>query len=126
VVPGAVSRPDAASSSISGALAFEDHWREVTLARAAAAVWARPGGVTAMPGGLEELRRHDEEHGTSYVSTLVAHLDHHGDPARAAASIHVHPNTLRYRLARMAEVVDLGLDDATTRLALRLLLLARP
>lgn len=96
----------------------------MTLARAAAAVRAPDGGPRArLPGGLEELRRHDETHGTAYLPTLGAHLDHHADPARAAAALHVHPNTLRYRLARIAEVVDLGLDDPTTRLALRLHLL---
>ncbi|MDQ2755907.1 MAG: helix-turn-helix domain-containing protein, partial [Actinomycetota bacterium] len=83
-------------------------------------------GGGPLPGGLEELRRHDEAHGTAYLLTLGAHLDHHSDPARAAAALHVHPNTLRYRLARIAEVVDLQLDDPTTRLALRLHLLPLP
>lgn len=106
------------------AVAFETRWREVALARAAKALRPADGPPSQpLPGGLEDLRRHDEVHGTAYLLTLTAHLDHQGDPARAAAAVHVHPNTLRYRLARIAEVADLGLDDPQTRLALRLHLL---
>jgi DNA-binding PucR family transcriptional regulator len=38
--------------------------------------------------------------------------------------LHVHPNTLRYRMARIAELVDLDLDAPQSRLALRLQLAA--
>ena len=44
-----------------------------------------------------------------------------GPPGRAdrgrARSIHVHPNTMRYRMARIADLAGLDLDDATVRLA---------
>jgi DNA-binding PucR family transcriptional regulator len=38
--------------------------------------------------------------------------------------VHVHPNTLRYRMQRLSDVVDLDLHDPETRLALRLQLRA--
>jgi DNA-binding PucR family transcriptional regulator len=72
---------------------------------------------------VEALRRHDAERGTEYVSTLAAWLDHPGEPVVAARTLHVHPNTLRYRMGRLAalpELQDVDLGDPLTRLALRL------
>lgn len=47
------------------------------------------------------------------LRTLEAYLDHDLDRRRTAAALHVHPNTLDYRLKR---VVDLtGLEPATTK-----------
>lgn len=126
------------------AVRFDDAWREVTLARAARAVSRGHGGAeqkgrgAAAPaasgvarrserllgGPLPELEAHDVAHGTAYLATLAAHLDHPTEPTRAAAALHVHPNTLRYRLGRMSEVTALELDDPTTRLVLRLQLVA--
>jgi DNA-binding PucR family transcriptional regulator len=34
--------------------------------------------------------------------------------------LHVHPNTLRHRMRRITELVELDLDDPTVTLALRL------
>jgi DNA-binding PucR family transcriptional regulator len=47
-------------------------------------------------------------------------LDHPGAPAEAARAIHVHPNTMRYRMARIADLAGLDLDDPVVRLAVRL------
>jgi DNA-binding PucR family transcriptional regulator len=49
------------------------------------------------------------------VATLTAWLDAFGDIAAAAAAVHVHPNTLRYRLRRLAEVAGIDLDNADDR-----------
>jgi DNA-binding PucR family transcriptional regulator len=62
--------------------------------------------------------------GTDYVATLRAWLEQAGDVGRAAAQLHVHPNTLRYRLRRMAAVAPLELDSPSARLALQLQLAA--
>ena len=45
--------------------------------------------------------------------TLESYLAHDLDRRRTAASLHVHPNTLDYRLRRIVELT--GLDPATTR-----------
>jgi hypothetical protein len=94
-------------------------WAPVTADRAVSAI--RPG---ALLGPIREIQTHDIEHGTDYARTLAAWLDHPDDPRRAADRLHVHPNTLRYRMARLAEVVELDLGDPETRLALRLQLRA--
>jgi hypothetical protein len=96
----------------------DEVWAEVTVARAAATL------VGDTLGPLAALRRHDDEHRSDYLRTLAAWLDHPGAPTQAARSIHVHPNTMRYRMSRVAELADLDLDDPTVRLAVRLQLAA--
>jgi DNA-binding PucR family transcriptional regulator len=97
----------------------EDAWAAVTNARALGGIWTEE-----LLGPVETLRQHDEQHGTAYLETVAAWLDHPGDPRAAARAVHVHPNTLRYRMQRLSDVVDLDLHDPETRLALRLQLRA--
>lgn len=73
---------------------IEDAWDAVVFARARAAVQVDSG---LLGGPLPALVAHDREYGTDYVRTLSAWLQHFGDPKRAAAALHIHPNTLRYR-----------------------------
>ena len=63
------------------------------------------------------LSRHDAEHGTNLTGTLDAYLQAFGDVARAAAAVHVHRNTFRYRLGRIGEVTGADLSDPDVRLA---------
>ncbi len=103
-------------------VAVTDHeqvWAEVTVARAVAALTD-----SDVLGPVEVLRAHDAEHHTDHVRTLAAWLDHPGAPARAAKAIHVHANTLRYRLNRIADLAGLDLTDPVVRLAVRLQLAA--
>ncbi|MBY8849214.1 helix-turn-helix domain-containing protein [Saccharothrix sp. MB29] len=48
--------------------------------------------------------------------SLQTYLDEFGDVRTAAARLHVHPNTLRYRVRRAAEVGGFDLDDPLLRL----------
>lgn len=98
--------------------AHEDLWAEVTIARAAAAL----GEDLGEP--LATLASHDSEQGSDHLRTLTAWLDHPGAPTAAARALHVHPNTLRYRMARIVELAGLDLNDPTVRLAVRLQLAA--
>jgi hypothetical protein len=100
-------------------VALEDAWPEVTIARLAAAMRDQD-----LLGPLLALRTHDAERGTAYLASLAAWLDHRGAPADAARALHVHPNTLRYRMQRLGEVAQLDLADPRVRLALRVQLLA--
>lgn len=54
------------------------------------------------------------------VDTLRAYLDAFGDVAAAAAELHVHPNTVRYRVRRIEEILDSSLLDPDVRLLLSL------
>jgi hypothetical protein len=54
--------------------------------------------------------------------TLRAWLDAHGDVSAAAAALHVHPQTVRYRLAGLREAFAGALDDPAARLELAIAL----
>ena len=69
---------------------------------------------------MTQLHAHHVVHVTTYAATLAAWLDLPGDPRTAAKSLHVHPNTLRYRMHKLPELIDLDLTDPVTRLATRL------
>lgn len=58
------------------------------------------------------------------AETLRAHLDAFGDVAAAARRLHVHPNTVRYRIRRIEDVVGTTLADPDVRLLLSLSLRA--
>ncbi len=62
------------------------------------------------------LRAHDAQTGGELARSLLAYLDALGDVQAAAATLHVHPNTLRYRLRRAADTAGLDLDDPLLRL----------
>lgn len=93
----------------------EQSWAERTVRQATAGVDAEYLG-----GPAAQLAAHDREHGTHYVDTLRAVLRFPTDPSRAATSLHVHPNTLRHRMSKVFELVQIDLSDPLTRLALLL------
>lgn len=66
-------------------------------------------------GAVTLLAAHDAEHGSELLASLEAYLTEFGDVRRAAAAVHVHPNTFRYRLRRIAELSGLDLADADQR-----------
>jgi hypothetical protein len=71
-------------------------------------------------GPLADVTRYDAAHGSPLLTSLRTYLDSFGDMVGAARQLHVHPNTLRYRLRRIAELTGLDLDDADVRLAVSL------
>lgn len=58
------------------------------------------------------------------TETLRAWLDHQGEVAAVAAELHVHPQTVRYRLSRLRERLGDDLDDPEIRFELALALRA--
>jgi hypothetical protein len=75
-----------------------------------------------VPPRARAILGHDQQHGTAYAPLLVAHLDNARDIARTADWLAVHPNTVRYRLRRAAELFDLDLADTDQVLPLWLAL----
>lgn len=94
---------------------YQDTWAVLALHRLATAAIA--SGVVDV-GPLPELRRHDEANGTEYVHTLYEWLRHPGEPRTAGQALGIHPNTLRYRMRRIAEVANVDLSAPDIRLAL--------
>lgn len=58
------------------------------------------------------------------AETLGVYLDCFGDVAAAAQHLHVHPNTVRYRIRRVEQLLGASLNDADVRLLLSLSLRA--
>ncbi|MFI6030092.1 helix-turn-helix domain-containing protein [Amycolatopsis magusensis] len=96
-------------------VSFDEEWTALALHRAATAAGA---AKVAELGPLQAIRAHDEAHRTDYTDTLYEWLRHPGDPRGAALSLRIHPNTLRYRMRKLGELVPIDLDDPDVRLAL--------
>jgi hypothetical protein len=77
-------------------------------------------GTTPVLSRLRHMRVYDQANGSDYEQTLRVYLDEMGSVTAAARALHVHPNTLRYRLIRMEELFGVDLADASERLALHL------
>jgi DNA-binding PucR family transcriptional regulator len=53
------------------------------------------------------------------ASTLLRYLDTGSDVSRVAAELDIHPTTVRYRLRRLAQALELDLTDADDRLSVQ-------
>ena len=71
---------------------------------------------------IAPLIESDRRRGTGYIAALSTYFEAFGDYTAAAAKLHIHPNTLRYRLRKVQELSGVRLDDPEERLALMLLL----
>src|SRR5262249_19854741 len=58
--------------------------------------------------------------------TALAHLRHDRNAVAMATEMHVHPQTARYRIARLRELVGDQPDDPDARFELQLALRAEP
>jgi hypothetical protein len=96
-------------------ISHEDAWQVLVLHRSATG--ALSAGATEF-GPLQTLRAQDEHAGTAYVDTLYEWLRHPGDPRAASKALRIHPNTLRYRVAKLTDLAEMDLEDPDTRLAL--------
>jgi hypothetical protein len=71
-------------------------------------------------GPLARLDIYDLEHQSNLLETLDCWLQQFGDVTSTAERLHVHKNTLRYRLRRIEEVSEVALDDPGQRFELML------
>lgn len=71
------------------------------------------------------LVAYDERTGSGLMETLDAFFHCHGSPTDTAQRLHLHRNTVLYRLRRIEEIGGLRLDDAAVRLNLHLCLRIR-
>ena len=69
---------------------------------------------------LEALELYDAEYQTELRATLSEYLNCERNQAEAAKALHIHPNTVRYRLGRIREVAGLTLEDGEELKYLRL------
>jgi PucR C-terminal helix-turn-helix domain len=74
---------------------------------------------------LEPLDAETKASRRRLTETLRSWLDHQGEVARVAEDLHVHPQTVRYRLGRLRDRLGDALDDPRARFELGLALRAR-
>ena len=67
---------------------------------------------------LGALLAYDQEQNAELMHTLVVYFDCSGNLARTAETLHVHRNTLLYRLTRISQILTIDLEDPETRLSL--------
>jgi hypothetical protein len=109
---------DAGAVPATGLLRADEHLAELllfqsrTLASRIAARRLQPlDGLTAK--ARERMRE-----------TALAHVRHNGNAVAMAAEMHVHPQTARYRIARLRELIGDQLDDPDARFDLEIALRA--
>ena len=93
--------------------ALPDVRAEVLLGEILTLLAANPG---VRDPRLTELAAHDSRQGGQLAASVLAWLDAFGDVREAAAGLHVHPNTLRYRVRRAEQLTGLDLRNPDQRL----------
>ncbi|MBY6707634.1 helix-turn-helix domain-containing protein [Rhodococcus sp. BP-241] len=69
---------------------------------------------------MAALVEYDARTSSSLRESIATYLRHPSDVRRAAADLHVHPNTLRYRVRRAEEITETDLSDPAARLLMEL------
>jgi DNA-binding PucR family transcriptional regulator len=69
---------------------------------------------------LEKLREYDREHNSSLLNTLEVFLSNDSNAKDAADVLHVHTNTLNYRLKRISEIGEINLTNMDQKVTLYL------
>lgn len=72
------------------------------------------------PQKLVDLRDYDRANRTDLYNTLKTYLELERNVLQTAKKLFIHRSTLFYRLERIGKIADVDLDDAHTRLVLRL------
>ena len=86
-------------------------------------VYSLLSGNDRSPGVLQQIRRHDMDHGSDYYRMLYLFLSLERSYTDVAKILGMHRNNVIYHAKRMSELLSLDLDDHNQRL--RLLLLYR-
>ncbi|MFD6070285.1 helix-turn-helix domain-containing protein [Amycolatopsis lurida] len=74
------------------------------------ALAAQPGLAALLEGTLLNALTPGDPFHEQLVSTALAYLDHGRRLDQTAAALHVHANTVRYRLSRLGEITGTSLD----------------
>lgn len=69
---------------------------------------------------IEQLKLYDRDNQTAMLETLETFLDAAGKVNVTAQRLHVHINTLSYRLRRIEEIIRVDLENMNQRAALYL------
>lgn len=96
------------------------HYDDLGLYRLLAGLRTRDELARFYEETLGPLVRYDTAHGTELVHTLEVFYQENANASQSARTLHVHRNTLSYRLQRIVEITGLDLDQPEARLALQM------
>lgn len=68
------------------------------------------------------IQKYDSENDSQLLDTLKQYLYYVGNPVAAAESLHIHRNTLLYRINKIIEFTNLNLENGDERLKIQLYL----
>jgi purine catabolism regulator len=107
-------------------LAFGDLgvYRLLVRLREAPELWTFYRETLSKLAAYDARQGGDKKQGGEFLKTLEAYFNNLGNLARTADALHVHRNTLLYRLGRIGEISGLDLDDPEEHFALWLALKA--
>lgn len=75
--------------------------------------------------GIMKLNLYDLEHHTDLIKTLTAYLKQPGQPSRISKELHIHKNTLLYRMNKIKEITNCefseGIDYMNANLSLMIM-----
>ena len=69
---------------------------------------------------LGAIMQYDDENGSDMVHTLEVFLEQGCNIAAATDALYVHRNTVKYRIKRIEEIMNIDLKDVTVQFNLRL------
>jgi sugar diacid utilization regulator len=69
---------------------------------------------------LVSLIEYDKNYKTNYSETLYTYILNGQSQTKSANTLHIHRNTLNYRITKIAEIMGINLDDNTLMLHLHL------
>ena len=67
---------------------------------------------------LGSLLDYDRNQNAELMQTLIVYFDASGNLARTSEALHVHRNTLLYRLTRISQICHIDLENPETRLSI--------
>lgn len=70
--------------------------------------------------GIFDLEKHDQDHHTSYISTLECLIQNNFILTKTADDLFIHRNSLQYRLTKMEEIMGYSLSEPDNRFYLSL------
>lgn len=73
-------------------------------------------------GHLKEMIYYDRQHHTQYCATLKTFFQNYMTMAPTAKALNIHISTLKYRLHRIHEMLDLDLNDPTNKMYLQIMM----
>lgn len=84
------------------------------------AIMEQKRSMTRRSALLYPLKEHDREHKSDFLKTIAVYLSLNGNLKASAAFLHIHTNTLMYRLNRIAEITGKSLKETNYRTSIYL------